>query len=351
MQTKKLLASLLLFLALGFGSLKAQTIEVDLQGASIDASPVNIQKDQVSTIYVSILNNGPSAIPTGAAIVTVSLNTAFVNLVTPLNIVGGCGVFTIVSPSIVTATTSSITLKNTGGPMPVNSDACGFTFNVKGIALGTSALNLASSVDVNSPNVSDRNGVNQSATGQVIVSGIVPVQLVEFNAVKAGKVGHLTWSTSSEVNSKEFQVQHSTDNGATWTQLGLVAAKGNSNVTSNYSLDDVSPVIGKNLYRLNMVDLDGSAMLSPVRWITFGSEELSVLRMYPNPVHGYLGIKGTESAKQVVVYDVNGKVVLRENVTGSTKDLYMGRLSAGVYQVQLIGANGTRLALEKVVKD
>ena len=223
-------------------------------------------------------------------------------------------------------------------------------FNVKGIAIGTSLLNLASSVNPLSGTVSDRNGFNQSATGQLVVTQVIPVQLVDFNAEKVGKISHLTWSTSSEINSKEFQVQKSTD-GVNWSLMSTVAAKGNSSVTNNYATDDVAPVVGKNYYRLNMVDLDGSAMLSSVRWVTFGAEDMTALKMYPNPVHNYLGIKGTEAAKQVVVYDVTGKVVLRENVTGSTKDVYMGKLSSGVYQVQLIGTNGTRLALEKVVKD
>lgn len=157
----------LVFFLCFLGAVKSQ-ITVDLQGSSIDADPFTIGVNQVTTLHVVILNNGPNAIPTGAAQVTVSMNTSIIQWVTPIVPTGGCGVFTLVDPPSPTATTGTLIFKNTGGSMPVRAD-CEIMLQIRGAAIGTSFLNLASSISPLSTNVSDINGNNQSATGQIYV--------------------------------------------------------------------------------------------------------------------------------------------------------------------------------------
>jgi hypothetical protein len=64
----------------------------------------------------------------------------------------------------------------------------------------------------------------------------------------------LKWTTSSEVNSKHFLIEKSTD-GQNFTNLGSINAAGQSNTTKNYQYVDstANPDI-KNYYRLSMIN-------------------------------------------------------------------------------------------------
>nr|MBZ1363183.1 Ig family protein [Dyadobacter fermentans]MBZ1363278.1 Ig family protein [Dyadobacter fermentans] len=67
----------------------------------------------------------------------------------------------------------------------------------------------------------------------------------------------LTWSTTEEVNSDRFEIERSL-NGKGWSTIGKVRSNGESSVLRNYTYTDDSPEKGENLYRLRMVDLDGT---------------------------------------------------------------------------------------------
>lgn len=162
----------------GFVALHAQSnmINVDLQGSSIDADPFTIGVGQSTALFIVIQNNGPQAIPVGQATATITIDPKYVTFISSMVIEGGCGVFEIIDPKIINENTATITIKNTKGIMPVsgtnkdNVSDCMIKLQVKGKAVGTSRLNLATSIDLLSKNVSDRNGNNQSATGQINVT-------------------------------------------------------------------------------------------------------------------------------------------------------------------------------------
>ena len=61
-------------------------------------------------------------------------------------------------------------------------------------------------------------------------NAVTPVTWQSFTAEKQGSASLLKWSTGSEQNTKDFEVQHST-NTVSWTPLGTVAAAGNSTTT------------------------------------------------------------------------------------------------------------------------
>ena len=83
------------------------------------------------------------------------------------------------------------------------------------------------------------------------------------------------------INTDYFQIEHSTD-AVGWSNIGNVAASGESTATLNYLLNHNGPVEGKNFYRLKMVDRDGTFAYSTIRKVSF-SELLTAL-IYPNPV-------------------------------------------------------------------
>jgi uncharacterized protein (DUF1501 family) len=90
---------------------------------------------------------------------------------------------------------------------------------------------------------------------------IVPITLVSFKAnLLANGNSEILWQTTNESNSKDFEIQHSTD-GIVWKKIGTVAGSNNSNSLKNYSLIHSKPSIGRNFYRLWQYDFNGGRKL------------------------------------------------------------------------------------------
>jgi hypothetical protein len=134
----------------------------------------------------------------------------------------------------------------------------------------------------------------------------LPVTLVGFTAAKEGASTQLAWSTTEEVNSDYFEIQRSSD-GKNWSVLDQVSSAGESRVVKNYSYADQTPAAGKNLYRLRMVDTDGSDAFSTIQLVDFGAKINVALS--PNPVSDQLKIELPDwnQVKQVRIFDAAGK--------------------------------------------
>ncbi|MCS6980388.1 MAG: T9SS type A sorting domain-containing protein [Flavobacteriales bacterium] len=149
----------------------------------------------------------------------------------------------------------------------------------------------------------------------------LPVTLTNFTALcQDGEVA-ISWSTASEINSKEFVVQRSTDL-LHWTFVGSKPGAGNSNQPITYSLTDPRPEPGTNYYRLLQYDFNQNepSQLSTVSTACggVGTENLENLSFYPNPATDYLTLEITvpngwnNSILQVM--DVTGKQVFSKNL-------------------------------------
>lgn len=139
-----------------------------------------------------------------------------------------------------------------------------------------------------------------------ILSIALPIQLLEFGLVPLanGNV-QLNWKTSSEENSKYFEVEKS-NNSISWTSFARINAAGTSLSSHSYSIIDQNPYSGANYYRLKQIDVDGKATYSKVLKIVLKNKyELSV---FPNPVINELNVKGLPytSIVRVVITDCQG---------------------------------------------
>lgn len=178
----------------------------------------------------------------------------------------------------------------------------------------------------------------------------LPVTLLNFNAVKQGSITKLNWSTSQEINSREFQVERSAD-GIGFTVLGFVTAAGNSSATRNYEFSDTDPLKGNNFYRLKMVDIDNKFKYSKIVKVYFAKNILISLR--PNPAGSFTEIwfEGiTNSIANVVICDINGKTIKQQTGTVSATQplrVSLAGISKGVYVVKVI--TGNEIKTEKLV--
>lgn len=171
---------------------------------------------------------------------------------------------------------------------------------------------------------------------------ILPVKISAFTAQKTGNATKLTWTTEQEINSKEFAVERSTDGGRTWTIISVVPAAGNSSLKRQYNIVDNAPAKGINLYRLRSVDVDGKYSNSETRAVLFSNSD--VVLITPNPASNFLNVymsKNNNSISQIIVSDVNGKLMERINTPEQSYQVDLSRYSKGMYVIKVIGAENT----------
>ncbi len=170
--------------------------------------------------------------------------------------------------------------------------------------------------------------------------GTLPITLSSFTATRKSKSIMLNWQTVSETNSAYFSVERKAGNNNTFTPIGKVTSKGNSNQLQQYSFEDVSPLSGTNYYRLKQVDADGKFTYSKTVKVDFGSTV--TLKLYPNPVKDVLQLEGlnASSSNQLSIADASGKVVANTTVTGITTYIWnLKQLPGGVYYLSVKSDN------------
>jgi Secretion system C-terminal sorting domain len=160
----------------------------------------------------------------------------------------------------------------------------------------------------------------------------LPVTWQSFIAEKQGTASLLKWSTASEQNTKDFEVQHST-NTLSWTPLGTVAAAGNSTTTRQYSFTHATPFKGNvyNYYRILQRDLDGKFSYSKIASLIYDEPGPDVF-VYPNPATEVVTVYLAES-QDVRLINVAGATVWKGNLSSGRNQIPLTRLAKGVYWI------------------
>lgn len=225
-----------------------------------------------------------------------------------------------------------------------------FTLNFADLAstitAGQSVVALAHDIETGVANTSEF-----SATAVSVV--LLPVTFVNFQANLQNDKVLVSWSTSFEQNASHFDVERST-NGADFTKIGTVKAKGNSSTLTNYSFTDANPVPGVSYYRLRQVDLDNRFVYTKTVVVRNQSAGRA-FSVWPNPVLDNVNVTLLSDKNQnlnIRVVDFNGRIVRTQmvNATKGTNQITvnMSSLTRGTYVVQVVGEN---LNLnEKVIK-
>ena len=188
-------------------------------------------------------------------------------------------------------------------------------------------------------------------------AGPLPVTLTSFtaNLVSPSQV-KVSWSTSMEINNSKFEVERSTD-GINFTVVATKAGSGNSNLQTNYSInDDVSALTASTVYyRLKQIDFDGNPTLSKVVSIKL-QKIIKELAVSPNPFYNNINIGVQWSKNETIlikVFNVTGSTVLTKNVKmiqgyNNITISELAHVSAGTYIIQLI--TDTENIITQVIK-
>jgi|GEM_PF-1553348 len=155
----------------------------------------------------------------------------------------------------------------------------------------------------------------------------------------------LSWSTASELATKGFIIEKSTD-GEHFNLIGNIAA---NNIASNYTFTDAS-VGAIQYYRLKIENKDGSYSYSSI--VALNNKLVIKLVVYPNPVSSTATIAYSQASagSTIKISSIDGKKIAVYTVqTGATQtSVDVSRLAKGSYIVsfEYNGAKTTALLVK-----
>ena len=177
----------------------------------------------------------------------------------------------------------------------------------------------------------------------------LPVKLLDFTAVKKNDADVLlTWKTGSEFNIARYEIELARGDAelqaGNFVKISEVASAGNSTGSRTYTFTDKeADKFGSRYYRLKTVNVDGSVVYSPIRFVLFNDPVL--WKVYPNPSKGLFSLVYQLNANEEIyarVIDTKGSEirVYRRNANGSLQKLNIELFDKpdGVYLLEIYSA-------------
>jgi hypothetical protein len=182
-------------------------------------------------------------------------------------------------------------------------------------------------------------------------SVVIDVELSDFTPKQVNNNVVITWETSSETNTAMFEVEKANVFNGGVSVFNTIATKEAAGFSK--SMQYYGPVMDKEVnlgntyaYRLKTIDRDGSVQYSEEKLVTLTSEAgvVSLGNASPNPTASESSLELSLSENnlvEVLVYDLNGNVVSRQNFSGIAGN--------NLINLNLVNvANGAYTALVKV---
>jgi RHS repeat-associated protein len=176
----------------------------------------------------------------------------------------------------------------------------------------------------------------------------LPLTWLYFNVNKQATDAKLSWATSSELNTKEFEVQRSLD-GINFIPIGTVRANGTSSTLHSYDLIDknIADYKVKTIYyRIKQIDNNGSFTYSRVASIKLDNNKAeTIINAFPNPFTETLTVSITAAlannkTEKIELFTADGTLVYTKkmNKQGSNVTLLndMPRLTNGMYVLRIV---------------
>jgi hypothetical protein len=175
----------------------------------------------------------------------------------------------------------------------------------------------------------------------------LPVTLVSFTGKLENDHAALRWETANELNSAAFRVEKSID-GVAFAGIGTLPAAGNSSAPRLYQFTDPEPAPEISYYRLQMIDLDGKTIQSPIIQIRNPNAQQQVF-VLNNPFDSYIDIRLNKfpgSRIDLQLTDLSGRLLIRSGYSSMNQmQIRMATngkpLSSGIYLLQVNVDNRT----------
>ncbi len=194
-------------------------------------------------------------------------------------------------------------------------------------------------------------GYGNFGVGGDTLFNTLPVTLVSLSAKNMNGDAVISWTTSTEINNKGFEIERSF-NGKTFSKINFVKGAVNSSVLHNYVVSDNNVFANNNAslvyYRLKQVDLNGKYTYSDVVSVSTDVKDAEDnIKSFPNPFNSDININITAKAENTVhinIFDIRGQLVHSSSfVANQGEGIYkvenLDGLAGGIYFVR-VESNG-----------
>ena len=198
-------------------------------------------------------------------------------------------------------------------------------------------------------NASDN--IGQPAFDLYVLEGVLPLPLHLLDFIVAKRTGDalVQWSTSKEINSRDFVVQRS-DDGHNFLAIGTVTAIGNSIYKSTYQFVDagINNITKPRVYyRLQERGKDGSSTYSKVITLVLSGKNSFTIKAMGNPTKDVLPLQISSANDKITlrIVDASGKLMgNQQTITGSGIVIFsLTGLKSGAYTLVAESINERRI--------
>lgn len=174
-----------------------------------------------------------------------------------------------------------------------------------------------------------------------------------FSAYRTTKDNvYVYWTTNPEIRNRYFVVQRRLINEASFSDRDTIRSKavsGSSFINLDYNIDDPNSYTGTSFYRLMMMDYNGNITYSNI--IAVGGIPGGFgWTLWPNPTAGrfFIGISRPSAVKEVMVWDILGRLLKREPVNNrGLIEMYLD--VKGAYVIGLVPMDGDHIETKKLI--
>ena len=211
-------------------------------------------------------------------------------------------------------------------------------------------------VNLSSSGAATANAENSLLTGTMIAgiqaigigldASLVPVKLISFNGKVNNCAVDLIWTTAEESNFEKFEVERLNTGSNENTKTATVAAKGNN---STYNITDNTAPQGTNLYRLKMIDKDGSFAYSAYVKTSLNCTNSKPYVVYPNPATDVINITGVKVGQTVQLFNAYGQLLVQTKAVNTTQAIPVSKYTSGTYLLVVLNKD-ERVFSQKIIK-
>ncbi len=163
----------------------------------------------------------------------------------------------------------------------------------------------------------------------------LPVKLKSFAYKTNGCNATLKWTSVNEDKLRGYQIEENTD-GRGWSRVKEIPASANNlSVEKNYSTEVTLQSGKNNLYRLKMIDIDGSYSYSPIIRIRCEGARPEITLM-PNPASSKITVGGIEPGDVIRIYSIKGAFIKSITTAGNVEEINISLLPAGSYSAEVL---------------
>lgn len=316
----------------------------------INAAQSPIQVGQTVTTTFDVGNSGSDPIPAGGA----SWNISFPPNITvdqaSLFLDGGDLIFTP-TWTVIAGTGTFLVLDVVGAGIPAmtfNGPQTQFTMTVQitGAVAGSTPLQQTSNALPNPLIAGNADAGDDNASGpiQVVPAGTLPVNLLSFTSKRVNEhTAQLSWEVSDPDRFSHFELERSAD-GQAFSKVATIKLSAAQQYEQD---DDISQIRDKALYRLRMVDRDGTSRLSAIVALSRSGANHE-LALYPNPAADEVRVTGLTGDGRYTIYTMEGRLAGNGVLKAGKPVIAVNGLAAGAYWFR-IEAQG-QLQILKMLK-